>query len=172
MATLSVAPPKAAPAFATATTSAIDLVGPVTTQAGFQYWYLACFGDTIIAVRQGIGAFFMFGLANGAAPGVFGLLGALINILAKSSSAKYRQRTEAALVRTRKASLQSKPNVSYQISQLKSISFKDVKFGGGLVLPEIILEPMSGQKQKYGIQKADFDKACALLKERYPHLCR
>jgi hypothetical protein len=40
------------------------VLGPLSTQGGFQYWYLACFPDCVVALRQGIGAFFVLGMAN------------------------------------------------------------------------------------------------------------
>jgi len=172
MATLTAVPPQVKAIPASTPSPAIELVGPVSTQGGFQYWYLVCMADTIVAVRQGIAAFFMFGLSNGAIPPVFGLIGGLLTYLVQGKSKKYRQQTEASLLRMRKATLQTKPNVTYQLEQVKSISFKDVKNGGNLILPDIILEMMNGSKQKYAIQKGDFDKARAVLEQRYPHLCR
>jgi hypothetical protein len=159
-------------AAALATKPSRAIVGPLSTQSGFQYWYLACFPDCIVAVRQSIGAFFVFGMANGAAPSIFGLLGVLINHLVRGKVQGYRQRIEATLASTPTSRLRMKPNVVYQTMQLKSITFKPVKNGGGLILPDVILETKDGKKQKYGMQPADFDKACAQLKQMYPELCK
>jgi hypothetical protein len=153
------------------TTPSRAILGPLSTQSGFQYWYLACFPDCIVAVRQSMGAFFMFGLANGAAPSMFGLLGVLINHLVRGKVQSFRQRIEATLASTPTSRLRMKPNVVYQTMQLKSITFKPVKNGGGLILPDVILETQDGRKQKYGMQPADFDKAWTQLRQMYPELC-
>src|SRR5258708_528617 len=110
-------------AFGTAppTTSSRALVGPLSTQSGFQYWYLACFPDCVVAVRQNIGAFFMFGMANGAAPSVFGLLGVLINHLVRGKVQGFRQRTEATLQSTPTSRLRMKPNVVDQTMDVRCI---------------------------------------------------
>jgi hypothetical protein len=157
---------------ATAQSSSRTLIGPLSTQSGFQYWYLVCFPDTVIAVRQSIAAFFAFGLSNGAVPPIFGLLGALINILVSSRTKGFRERNEAALQSAPVALLRAKTNIVYPVAQLKSISFKNVARGGNLILPDIILETRRGAKQKYGMQRSDFDKACAQLKQLYPSLCQ
>jgi hypothetical protein len=148
------------------------VIGPVSTQSGFQYWYLACFPDCIVAVRQGIGAFFAFGLLNGAVPGIFGALGALINVLVKGRAQDFRSRTEADLHRATVARLRVKGNILYSISQVKLLTFKNTKLGGSLILPDITIETANGKKQKYGVLRADFDKACDQLKQIYPQLCR
>jgi len=148
------------------------LIGPLSTQAGFQYWYLVCLPDSIIAVRQSITAFFMFGLSNGAAAPIHGLLGALIHQLIGGQARAFRERTETNLQRTAISWLRAKPNAVYPVSQLKSIAFKNSKAGGNLILPDIVLHSMNGAQQKYGVQRPDFDKACLQLKQLYPHLCQ
>src|ERR1700731_4742771 len=60
------------------------VLGPLSSQGGFQYWYLACFPDCIVALRQGIGAFFVLGMSNDdgvSYPALFGLVGVLFNHL-------------------------------------------------------------------------------------------
>jgi len=162
----------ATPGAAPAQPATRTLIGPLSTQAGFQYWYFVCLPDSMIAVRQSIGAFFALGISNGAVAPIFGLLGALINMLVKGHAQKFRARKETILQRTAIALLRAKPNVVYSVSQLVSITFKDVKYGGNLVLPDIILETRNGKKEKFGMQKAEFDKACAQLKQMYPNLCK
>jgi hypothetical protein len=148
-----------------------SLIGPLSTQAGFQYWFLVCTPDSIIAVRQSITAFFAFGL-SGAVPPIFGLLGGLINLLVASRTKGFRERTEAALLRTPITSLCAKPNVVYSVAQIKAITFRNVETGGNLILPDIILETRRGAKQKYGVQRTDFEKGCVQLKQLYPDLCK
>ena len=71
-------------------------VGPVISRGGFQYWYLACFPDSIIALRQSTGAFFMLGLCDGTS---------------------HRQHAEFAIRTTFAASLCTKPNVAYEVGK-------------------------------------------------------
>jgi hypothetical protein len=73
------------------------VLGPVSTQSGLQYWYLACLPDCIVAVRQGIGAFFVLGMSNDDGvtyPALFGLVGVLVSHLLKPKALAYRQRME------------------------------------------------------------------------------
>jgi len=146
------------------------VVGPLSTQSGFQYWYLACFPDCIVAVRQGIGAFFVLGLANDDGmtyPALFGLAGVLINHLLKPKARAYRLRMEAMLQNTSTSQLRAKPNVAYDVAQLKTIICK-AKRGAPLILSELILETRRGKKQKFGVRPAEFKKACEYLKQMYP----
>ena len=150
------------------------VLGPLSTQSGFQYWYLACFPDCIVAVPQGIGAFFVLGMANDDGvtyPALFGLTGILVNQLLKPKARAYRQRMEAMMQSTPTSRLRSKPNVVYEVPQLKTIQCK-AKRGAPLILPELILETKSGSKQKFGVRPAEFKKACEYLKQMYPALFR
>jgi len=151
---------------APATTPAKVVVGPLTTQGGFQYWYLACFPDCIIAVRQGIGAFFALGLSSSAGH-AFGLLGALINYLAQKKAKVFRERTEATLKSTPSTRLCSKPNVVFRASELQVISYK-FKKGAPLILSDLTVETTTGSKQRYGINPVDFEKIQAQLQQMYP----
>lgn len=146
------------------------ILGPASTQGQFQYWYLACLPDSVIAVRQGIGAFFVLGMASGVLPPGFGLIGGMLGVLLSGRVKSFRQRTEASLQKSSINQLRVKGNIVYQVSQLKAITFKSKGFGN-LVLPDITFETMAGPKQKYGMQRPDFDKACVMLKQMYPHLC-
>jgi hypothetical protein len=149
------------------------IVGPFLTSAGFQYWYLACFSDCIVAVPQGIWTGLMLAMSNSVPP-VFGLLGALLVHFASKRGQTLRQKIEATLTMTPASLLRLKPNTVYQKAQLRSITFKGGKFGraaGSLITPDIILETIGG-KQKYGIQGPDFEKACGQLKQMYPDLCK
>jgi hypothetical protein len=150
------------------------VLGPLSTQGGFQYWYLACFPDCIVAVRQGIGAFFALGMANDDGvtyPLLFGLAGILVNHLLKPKARAYRLRIEAMVQGTPTSRLRTKPNVAYDVAQLKAIICK-AKKGAPLILPELILETKSGSKQKFGVRPAEFLKACEHLKQMYPGLCK
>jgi hypothetical protein len=148
------------------------VLGPLSTQGGFQYWYLACFPDCIVAVRQGIGAFFLLGMSNDDGvtyPALFGLVGVLINYLVKPKARAYRLRMEAMVQSTPTSRLRTKPNVAYDVRQLKAIICK-AKKGAPLILSELILETKSGSKQKFGVRPAEFIRACELLEQMYPGL--
>jgi hypothetical protein len=148
------------------------LLGPLSTQGGFQYWYLACFPDCMVALRQGIGAFFVLGMLNDdgvSYPALFGLVGVLINHLLKPKARAYRQRMEAMVENSPTSRLRTKPNVVYEVTQLKAIQCKARK-GAPLILSELILETKSGSKQKFGVRPAEFKKACEHLKQLYPGL--
>jgi hypothetical protein len=150
------------------------LLGPLSTQSGFQYWYLACFPDCIVALRQGIGAFFVLGMANDdgvSYPALFGLAGVLVNHLLKPKARAYRLHVEAMLRSSPTSRLRTKPNVVYEVTQLKAIECKTKK-GAPLILSELILETKGGGKQKFGVRPAEFKKACECLKQMYPGLFR
>ena len=144
------------------------IVGPLSTQGGFQYWYLACFPDCVVAVQQSIGAFFVLGMSNSAG-GACGLIGIVIKSLLQPRAQAFRQRIEAALQSTSSARLQVKPNVVYQTKQLKAIAYK-LKSGAPLILSDLVLETKTGSKQRYGIIPADFEKVRSPLKQMYPAL--
>jgi hypothetical protein len=148
------------------------VLGPLSTQGGFQYWYLACFPDCIVAVRQGIGAFFVLGMSNDDGvthPALFGLVGVLVNHLLKPKALAYRQRMEAMAQSTPTSRLRTKSNVAYDVTQLRAIICK-AKKGAPLILPELILETKSGSKQKFAVRPAEFRKACEQLEQMYPGL--
>jgi hypothetical protein len=112
------------------------LLGPLSTQSGFQYWYLACFPDCIVALRQCIGAFFVLGMANDdgvSYPALFGLAGVLVNHLLKPKARAYRLHVEAMLQSSPTSRLRTKPNVVYEVTQLKAIECKTKK-GAPLIL--------------------------------------
>jgi hypothetical protein len=148
------------------------LLGPLSTQSGFQYWYLACFPDCIVALRQGIGAFFVLGMANDdgvSYPAWFGLAGVLVNHLLKPKARAYRLRMERMVQSCPTSRLRTKPNVVYEVTQLKTITCK-AKKGAPLILSELILETKKGSKQKFGVRPAEFKKACEHLTKMYPQL--
>jgi hypothetical protein len=148
------------------------VLGPLSTQSGFQYWYLACFPDCIVALRQGIGAFFVLAMANDDGvtyPALFGLIGILVNYLLKPKARTYRLRAEAMAQSSPTSQLRMKPNVVYEVTQLKAIQCK-AKKGAPLILPELILETKGGSKQKFGVRPAEFKKSCEQLKQMYPGL--
>jgi hypothetical protein len=148
------------------------VLGPLFTQGGFQYWYLACFSDCMVAIRQGIGAFFVLGMANDDGvtyPALFGLTGVLVNHLLKPKARAYRLRAEAMVQTSPTSQLRAKPNVVYEVAQLKAVQCK-AKKGAPLILPELILETKSGGKQKFDVRPDEFKKACEQLKLLYPNL--
>jgi hypothetical protein len=148
------------------------VLGPLSAQGGFQYWYLACFPDCIVALRQGIGAFFVLGMANDDGvtyPALFGLAGVLVNHLLKPKARAYRLRIEAMVQSSPTSRLRAKPNVVYEVTQLRAIKCKTKK-GAPLILSELILETKSGSKQKFGVRPAEYKKACEQLKQMYPGL--
>jgi len=148
------------------------LLGPLSTQSGFQYWYLACFPDCIVALRQGIGAFFVLGMANDdgvSYPALFGLVGVLVNHLLTPKARAYRLRIEAMVQSSPTSRLRAKPNVVYEVMQLKAIKCK-AKKGAPLILSELIFETKNGSKQKFGVRPSEFRNACEHLKQMYPRL--
>ena len=125
-----------------------------------------------VALRQGIGAFFVLGMSNDdgvSYPALFGLVGVLVNHLLKPKARAYRQRMEAMVQNSPTSRLRTKPNVVYEVTQLKAIQCK-AKKGAPLILSELILETKSGSKQKFGIRPAEFKKTCEHLKQMYPAL--
>jgi hypothetical protein len=148
------------------------VIGPIFTQGGFQYWYLACFPDCIVALRQGIGAVFVLGMANDdgvTMRGLFGLAGILVNHFFIPKARAYRLRVEAVLRNTPTSRLRSKPNVVYEVTELRAIKCV-AKKGAPLILPELILETKNGSKQLFGVRPAEFKRACEYLKQMYPGL--
>jgi hypothetical protein len=127
---------------------------------------LACFPDCVVAVQQSIGAFFALGMSNSLGR-TFGPVGILVKYLLQPHAQAFRQRIEATLQNTPSARLRSKPNVVYQTTQLKAITFK-LKKGAPLILSDLILETTTGSKQRYGVVPADFEKVHFQLKQMYP----
>ena len=145
------------------------IIGPVLTQAGFQYWYLACFPECIVAVRQGIWDGILLAMSGTVPPAHLGVLGYLLVALLKGRGEKRRKELEAAVTSTPTSRLRMNPNIIYEASQLRSITVKSRSFGT-LITPDIILETATGKKQKYGIQKPDLDKAVQQLQQMYPNV--
>jgi len=77
---------------------------------------------------------------------------------------------EALLETTSTSQLHAKPNVVYDLTQLKAITCK-VKKGAPLVLSELILETKNGTKQTFGVRPAEFKRACEYLRRMYPSHC-
>jgi hypothetical protein len=102
-------------------------------------------------------------------PALFGLVGVLVSHLLKPKALAYRQRMEAMVQSGLTSGLRSKPNVVYEVTQLKAIICK-AKKGAPFILPELILETKSGRKQKFGVRPAEFLKACEHLEKMYPGL--
>jgi hypothetical protein len=151
-----------------------NVIGPLFTRGGSQFWYLACFPDSIVALRQGIGAVLLLGMANDdglAMTGLFGLSGVLINHLLIPKARAHRLRVEALVRNTPTSRLRSKPNVVYEVAQLEAVKCV-AKKGTPLILPELVLETRSGSKRKYGVRPAEFKRACQYLKQMYPALCQ
>ena len=121
---------------------------------------------------KGIGAFFVLGMSNDdgvSYPSLFGLVGVLVNHLLKPKARAYRLRMEAMAQSSPTSRLRTKPNVVYEVTQLKAIECK-AKKGAPLILSELILETKSGSKQKFGVRPTEFKKACEHLKQMYPGL--
>jgi hypothetical protein len=146
------------------------LVGPLSTQGGFQYWYMVCFPDCMVAVPQGIGAFFALGISNSVGRAV-GPIGVLVKYLLQPRALAFRQRIEATLQSTPSLRLRGKPNVVFPTTQLKAISYT-LKKGAPLFASDLILETKTGNKQRYGVVPADFEKVASQLKQMYPTLVK
>src|SRR6267142_2269027 len=126
---------------APATSPSRTIVGPFLTSAGFQYWYLACLPDCVVAVPQGMWTGMMLALSNSVPP-IFGLLGALLVHLGSRRGQKLRVQIEATLQSTPDSQLRMNPNTVFPIAELRSIAFKGGKFAhapaGSLITPDII----------------------------------
>ena len=151
---------------ALAPTPARIIVGPVSTQAGFQYWYLACFPDCVIAVQQSIAAFFALGMSH-SGRGAVSPVNFLVQRLLQPSAQAFRQRIESALQSTPRERLLAKPNVVYPATQLKAMLYQNKK-GAPLILSDLVLETNTGSRQRYGIVPADFERVYLQLKGMYP----
>jgi hypothetical protein len=158
---------------APATAPSRAIVGPCVTSLGFQYWYLACLPEAIVAVPQGIWTGLMLAMSNSVAPRL-GLVQALVVMLASKRGQTLRASIEPMLQNMPDSRLRSKPNTVILTNQLRSITFKRSKFAaaGALITPDIILETRNGKKQTYGIQNPDFDRACEQLLQMYPQLVK
>jgi hypothetical protein len=123
----------------------------------------------VVAVQQGIGAFFMLGMSD-----PIGLAYSPVGILAKyllqPRAQAYRQKTEATLQKAQIARFRAKPNVVFQTPKLKAITFK-FKKGAPVVSSDLVVETKTGSKQRYGINPADFEKVYPQLQQLYPGLC-
>jgi hypothetical protein len=82
---------------------------------------------------------------------LFGLVGVLVNHLLKPKARAYRLRMETMVQTSPTSRLRTKPNVVYEVTQLKAITCK-MKKGAPLILSELILETKSGGKQKFGVR--------------------
>jgi hypothetical protein len=92
-------------------------------------------------------------------------------VLLKSRGDKRRQQVEASIASTPTSRLRTKPNLIFDTSQLRSITLKSSSFGT-LITPDITLETKDGKRQKFGVQKPDFEKASAQLKQMFPAMCK
>jgi hypothetical protein len=145
------------------------LIGPVQTQAGFQFWYLACFPDCIVAVRQGIFTGLLLSMSGNIAHVRFAGLGHLMTELLNDRANKKRRQVEAGMANIPTSRLRMEPNRVFEVAQLRSITLDGRSFAG-VITPDIVFETTSGSQQKYGIRKPDFEKASAQLKQMYPSL--
>ncbi|HEY4905024.1 MAG TPA: hypothetical protein VIH89_16235 [Candidatus Sulfotelmatobacter sp.] len=154
-------------AFAPAATPAF--VGPVKTRAGFQYWYLACFPDCVIAVRQGALTGLLLGLSGPIPRARFAGLGYFtMAFLMKRGNAKRRQ-VEADLPNIPTSRLRMEPNLVFAVAQLRSIAIKGGEFAG-VVIPDLILETSNGSLHNFGIPPKELPIVSAQLQKMYPAL--
>jgi hypothetical protein len=153
-------------------TSGRAIVGPVCTSLGSRYWYLSCFPDVFIAVRQPFFTGLAFALSSDNRPLVFGVMNQLVADIVTKPGRRLRKQVPARLERMSDSQLRSRPNTTIPISQLRSIVFKSSPLARfGLVFPEIILETTTGKKHVYGLMNTNFDQACSQIRQMYPHLC-
>jgi hypothetical protein len=154
-------------AFAPAATPAF--VGPVKAHAGFRYWYLACFHDCLIAVRQGVLTGLLLGLSGPIPRARFAGLGYLtMTSLMKRGNAKRRQ-VEADLPTIPTSRLRMDPNLIFEIAQLRSIVVKRGGFAGVVIL-DLILETSQGSRHKFGIPPKELPGVSTQLQKMYPAL--
>ena len=151
---------------APASTPARIIVGPVSTQAGLQYWYLACFPDYVIAVQQSMAAFFVLGMSHAGRDSVTPI-SYLAQRFLQPRTQSYRRRIENTLRTAPRERLMRKPNVVYPATQLKAIVHAR-KNGEPLFLSDLIFETTNGDRQRYGIVSADFERIYPQLEEMYP----
>jgi hypothetical protein len=145
------------------------LIGPVQTQAGFQFWYLACYPDCIVAVRQGILTGLLLSMSGNIAHVRFAGLGHLLVELLNGRANQKRRQVEAGMANIPTSRLRMEPNRVFEVAQLRSIMLDKRNFAG-VITPDIVIETSSGSQQKYGIRKPDFERASAQLKQMYPAL--
>ena len=145
------------------------VVGPVLTGAGFRYWYLACLPDCVVAVRLGTWTGMTLATPGGDTPMHFGLLGVLLGELLKGAGKKGRSQIETSIANTPNSRLFTKPNVVYRKADVRSIICKPSS-PLNVIGPRVILEMKNGSKRRYAIQKHDFEKVSAQLKQVYPDL--
>ena len=147
------------------------LIGPLTSQGGFQAWYLFCSPDAIVAVRQGAWAGILLSLSTSEAPVHLGILGYLLGALLHSQGVKRRKQIETEIPQTPTSRLRTPPNVVYDAAQLRLITLKQRKLGP-MFPPNITLESKDGKKQTYKIQHAEFDIAMRQLMQMFPSICK
>ena len=148
------------------------MIRPVFSHGGLRYWYLACSPDSIVALRQGLGASIALGLANDDGVPMRGLWGnaaLVVNRLPKPKARAYRLRAEAMTRNTPTSRLRTTPNVVYDVTELKAIKCV-AKKGAPLVLPELVFETKTGGRQMYGVRPDEFKRACELLRQMFPGL--
>jgi len=161
-------------AFATATTGNRVIVGPASTAFGFQCWYLVCFHDAIVAVRQSFLTAAAMAYSTDRKPKAYGVLAQLFMDALTSPGRRLRQQIPSRLQIVPDSQLRSRPNVVILTSQVHSIVLKSSKIAryGMLVTPEINLEMKTGKKMVYGIYVWDFEKVCGQIWQAYPQLCK
>jgi hypothetical protein len=156
-----------APALAPAPT----FIGPLLSAAGFRYWYLACQPDSLIVVPQAFWDGFFASHAGVVLPSRINFYVYYLFIFLKNTGVKRRQGIEADLNLVPASSLRRPPNRVYDASRLRSITLVWHR-RSAISTPDVIFETIDGEKKNFGIQRHDFDLACAVLTEIYPGLCK
>ena len=161
-------------AFATASTGNRVIVGPASTAFGFKCWYLVCFHDAIVAVRQSLPTAAAMAYSTDKRLKVYGALAQLFMDTLTSPGRRMRQQIPARLQIVPDSQLRSRPNVVIPTSQVRFIILKSSKIAryGTVVTPEINLEMKTGKKLVYGIYVWDFEKVCSQMWQTYPQLCK
>lgn len=158
-------------AFATATTGNRVIVGPALSAFGFKCWYLGCFPDAIVAVRQSFLTAAAIAFSTESRLKLNRFYSQLLWDLVASPGRRLRRRIPETLQTAPDSQLRSRPNIVIPTSQVRSIVLKS----GSLArfsAPEINLEMNTGKKLIYGIHGLDFEKVCGQLWQTYPQLCK
>ena len=146
-------------------------MGPTFTAFGFKCWYLVCFQDAIVGVRQNFLKTAALAYSTDNRPKLYAFYHRLFWDLLTYPGRRLRKQIPPTLQTVPDSQLRSTPNVVIPISQVRSLVMKS----GNLArysTPEINIEMNTGKKLIYGIWGGDFERVCGQLWQTYPQLCK